>query len=171
MITDSETPASPVSRQVYKLLWVSLALAFLIAFLGPFLGTVVSHRIPSVTCWVAMVHNIVLLVLLRKHRSRGDQGASTSAAIPLTVVPPTSTLASIICTWCLCVWFVGGFAFALAGLIIVIRGYRWLAIPELVLVGAEIGVLVTLALKSTRERGEIMGGNGTVLPTGPEVGG
>jgi len=170
MMTDSEIAASPVSRQVYRLLWVSLALAFLIAFLGAFLG-MVSYRIFSVNCWVAMVHNIVLLVLLRKHRSRGDQGASTSAAIPPTAVPPTSTVASIICTWCLCVWFVGGLALALAGLIINIRGYRWLAIPELVLVGAEIGVLVTLALKSTRERGEIMGGNGVVLPTGPEIGG
>ena len=154
----SEVPQSTLSRQVGRLLFTSLGLAFLILIpsLAPFLGSS-SVFVTPITCGMTMVHNITLLILLRKHRNRHSGNPDPA------LLPPTATKASIICTWLLIPSFASGFGISLALLIIPITYGEFQAahgaiIPELLLVAVEIGVLGTFAVKSTRERRQILGG-------------
>ena len=103
------------------------------------------------------MHNLTLLVLLRKHRNRHNGNPDPA------VLPPTATKASIICAWILVAAFASGFGVSLAVFIITtLRGEfeaaKGAIIAELLLVAVEIGVFGTFAVKSRRERRQILGG-------------
>ncbi|RDB28232.1 hypothetical protein Hypma_001495 [Hypsizygus marmoreus] len=146
------TPDLPkLKRQIYRLLWVELILSILILIpsLLPRLGSASIWVTPG-GCLFALIHSITLLVLLRK-------GRNTSSSFP-----PTSKLATIICAWILVLVYIAGFGLALALLSLTLKyHFFWYAdimvIVELVLVGTQIGILVTIAVKCGQQRRSIMG--------------
>jgi len=163
----SGVPPSPLSRQVYRLLWSSLVLSYLtfIPALVPDLGRSSIEIIPG-TCGFAIAHSITFLVLLLKHHNRvlrsDDEIRSDGEMNPLAdSPPPTATLGNIICTWLLCASFASGFGVELAVLIVSVQytlDYEPTSIIlTLILVAAEMGVLFTLAIKSTKERRKVAG--------------
>ncbi|RDB28233.1 hypothetical protein Hypma_001494 [Hypsizygus marmoreus] len=134
-----------LKRQIYRLLWVEfvLSIVILLPSLLPNLGGA-SLWITPAGCLLGVVHSSTLLLLSKSRNS--------------SPVPPTSHLATIICTSLLGLVFTAGFGLALAIIsIILVEGEFFkpsdgAVFAELVVVGTQIGILVTIAIKCGQQR-------------------
>jgi hypothetical protein len=138
-----------LSQEVYRLLWTSLILSWLIFGVSLKLWGAASLWLNPSGSFLTAVYCLVLIVRLRKQRSLPDIQSRLSS------IPPTCSQESIICALYLACYFAAGLLVILImASKIAVHGRSTVPVMlvEGTLVAAEVAILVTLALKCTHER-------------------
>ncbi|KAF9556333.1 hypothetical protein CPC08DRAFT_96517 [Agrocybe pediades] len=144
-------PFSKLAKQIDNLLWASVILSTAIAALSLMNMGRLSLFMGPVMFMLTLLHNFVLLSLASRNRKIPSESLTNK-------IPPTATKANIVITWLLAaLWTVVVLLIIVVSVIIMAsdRFEAWERLAgyiELPFVGAEVALLVVLALKCRKQR-------------------